>query len=904
MRACLIAAVCAALGCRLTGTEFPPETVLADFGNPSHGWRARNHAFNGRQTATGYAYDVNGDDPWLVGPQVTIPPPPQGAVLMRFTLETASCPSGSFEMFWAGPGERFDPVRVVQFVRIDDSRYVAEVHVGVIPPKRVHLRLDSPSARQCPSVEIRRLRLSYHTPLWRSAFSAPASFDLGLAPLELRGDGWRLLHSREKTGAFRLEAGGKTWAEGHPLESIVVMGKDGKPERLDAARGRFEIRKEGESLSASLDLADGACRAWRFERRFFSAGDSVRIRTSVLCDSPAQVLHLPWLTLCVDRASGGRKAQALFHGVEYLADEPSSNEKEIRGPAANRIMPAATKLCSPLMLLSDGRDWLAMRWRENFGIAAFSPVFDTPDRLFGTGGHLFALWSPTVGKCRRESEFDIYAPMDGFTHGECEATLTVGRGHSVAAALERLFPQERLPPVPDFDVQEAISLLACGWLDSGIRDGLKIRHAMGLPQFGAELVSDAPAFILYLAAMTSDSALSGRLTRIADAMIAAFPKDGALRQGCGRTVSHVNRPAAPLVYGDPFAYMRRRQKRIAAAAAALSYGKRIWQPQKDKIDYGETLDDNHCNGYSAMEAAAMMHAALWSGNKHAIADALFAARRLLNLYRDTVPCGAQPWEMPLHSPDIVAAGHLAGLAADAFMLSGDPWFLDAARPWAWSGLSMVYLRDPGLGFCGSYATTGVLGATRWKAPNWIGRPVQWCGLVYAAAIDDYAALLEGREANYWRQIVRGIAVSGLAQTYPRNGTPEQGLLPDSTVMATQERMYVPINPGTLEACLAPFLGKPYYRCMRACDGEGGVPIVHVAGDAKVCRPETGEMLRIVVDPWPKRPCRIFLTRLPCPKVVTVDGRSAPFEWDDGCLSVSVPGGAVSTVSVWGLDADL
>ena len=49
----------------------------------------------------------------------------------------------------------------------------------------------------------------------------------------------------------------------------------------------------------------------------------------------------------------------------------------------------------------------------------------------------------------------------------------------------------------------------------------------------------------------------------------------------------------------------------------------------------------------------MMKAALWTGDESAIAAALSAARRLLEVYRDTVPRGAQPWEMPLHCPDIV-----------------------------------------------------------------------------------------------------------------------------------------------------------------------------------------------------------------------------------------------------------
>ena len=890
MHAGLLAAAVASVGAYLAAGPSCRDYVLEDFSRTGHGWQARNHAVNGRQTKTGYAYDVKGHDPWFTGPAVDIPRPPQGATIARFTVETSPCPEGGFEMFWAGDGENFSPDRVKRLARAAAGRFVAELPVGAMRPGKVRIRIDSPAGRLCPYVEVRRLRLSYLTPRWRGRFAAPASFDLGAEPIEFCGDGWRLLHSRRRMGCFMVEAGGKVWAEGCPLDALVAEGVDGHPETPDMEKGTLDVRRDGDGVVATARFGDASGRAWSWTRRFDKVREGLRIRTRISCDRPADVLHLPWLTLFADRSSAGGKAQAMLHGVEYLADEPSSNEKEIRGPEANRIMPDSAKLCSPLMLLCDGNGWLAMRWREPAGReVAFSPVFDTPDRLFGTGGHLFALWSPAVGECRRESGFDIYAPVKGFTDGTCEATLTVGVGKTVASALERLFPFESLPPLPEIDVEKAVELLARGWLDSGIRDGVNVRHAVGFAKFTADLASDAPALMMYLASATKDKALAARLTSAADAMVAAFPANGALRCGYGRMVSHICRPVAPLVYGDPFAYSAGRRRHAKDVSAQLTDGIRKWHPPKDGHDYGETLGADHCNGYSAMSAASMMKAALWTGDESAIAAALSAARRLLEVYRDTVPRGAQPWEMPLHCPDIVASGRILAVAVDAYRLSGDERFLEAARYWAASGLSMVYLRDPGLGFCGSYATIGVLGATNWRSTNWIGRPVQWCGLVYAAAAADYAALLSGRGADYWRRIADGIAVSGLRQTYPVSCVFEQGLLPDSTVMATQERQYVPINPGTVEECLSGCIGKPYYSCVRAKKGAGVAPVLHVAGDVKVCTSGDGEMLHAEIDPWPQRSSKVFVARLSKPELVAINGADVPYEWRDGCLSVSVPG---------------
>jgi len=53
---------------------------LVDFSRAGHNWNAMNHMANPRQTATGYAFDVTGADPWCVAKGTyAIPPPPPGA---------------------------------------------------------------------------------------------------------------------------------------------------------------------------------------------------------------------------------------------------------------------------------------------------------------------------------------------------------------------------------------------------------------------------------------------------------------------------------------------------------------------------------------------------------------------------------------------------------------------------------------------------------------------------------------------------------------------------------------------------------------------------------------------------------------------------------------------------------
>jgi hypothetical protein len=86
----------------------------------------------------------------------------------------------------------------------------------------------------------------------------------------------------------------------------------------------------------------------------------------------------------------------------------------------------------------------------------------------------------------------------------------------------------------------------------------------------------------------------------------------------------------------------------------------------------------------------------------------------------------------------------------------------------------------------------VYGATHYKAPNWMGLPVQWCGTVYAYAL----WLLAPHDTTLdWRQVTAGILVAAEQMQYPDG--PSKGCLPDVFHLARQKRMPADINPGAL-----------------------------------------------------------------------------------------------------------
>ncbi len=157
--------------------------------------------------------------------------------------------------------------------------------------------------------------------------------------------------------------------------------------------------------------------------------------------------------------------------------------------------------------------------------------------------------------------------------------------------------------------------------------------------------------------------------------------------------------------------------------------------------------------------------------------------------------GAQCWEMPLHTPDPLTAAYAVMTYTLAYRITGDTQFLDDARRWALEGATYIYLWDGPQNPWQFGAYIGVLGATNWKAPNWIGRPVQWIGTVYAYALLDFADVLlsNSPETARWRALAEAITLSTERQIYPDGEF--VGLLPDSIDCVLGSRYAWNINPA-------------------------------------------------------------------------------------------------------------
>ena len=173
------------------------------------------------------------------------------------------------------------------------------------------------------------------------------------------------------------------------------------------------------------------------------------------------------------------------------------------------------------------------------------------------------------------------------------------------------------------------------------------------------------------------------------------------------------------------------------------------------------------------------------------------------------PAGAQTWELSVHTPDIMGASRCCMANVLCYEATGEKKYLDAAVRWALTGIPFVYLWEdpeltPGKQPMMRYATIAVFGATSWVAPNWMGRPVQWCGLDYARA-----CLMLAKHDNTldWRKIGVGIVASAECQLV-ENEPGMNGLLPDSFQIKTQKKYLCNINPTAVSMMRRVIDGNP------------------------------------------------------------------------------------------------
>jgi len=430
----------------------------------------------------------------------------------------------------------------------------------------------------------------------------------------------------------------------------------------------------------------------------------------------------------------GTLEQGLFAGLEYLGKgERSSSTLDIETPEHLRYAPDPLKVTMPLMAVVTDRATAAMTWEDT----SLRPVFAAPNFFDGTGDHLMALRGRQI-----------------------LARIRLAKPEPIEEAILWAVKKHGLPPLPKAprsrDKQWALCLKS---LRGPIRGEGGWGHCAEA-KWGRAPYADMASTIW-------------RLTGTA-------PELPRLQPGG----AHVRNDAAYFVTGrgEQWLQMRRNQARGIARRQKADGSFRY----AGKYRRGHFEDTS--SGACARPAWELLEFAYLTGDPEALAAGL---KTLEYMKRFRTPRGAQTWELSLHTPDILASAYLVGAYVRGYELTKRKEYVAEARRWALSGVPFVYLWGtyPTM----RYATVPVYGATNWRAPNWIGLPVQWCGGVYAYFLTKLAP--HDRTLD-WNALARGILIAGEQMQYP-DGHKLVGCLPDVFRLRGQQRAGPSINPCAL-----------------------------------------------------------------------------------------------------------
>lgn len=583
-------------------------------------------------------------------------------------------------------------------------------------------------------------------------------------------------------------------------------------------------------------------------------------------------------------AFDGAIAEGMAPGIEWLSSgEASSNPRGFGPGLADRRRPPMEHLCAPVLAVASGPD--ARRRPLN------PPRFFCPDSLRGGVRRPDPAKMVTVGlfwDASPAARPRFEAPCD--TALADASALEVG---GVRAATVVVAPGPTLTAL-------RLWLQARGGLPAPVAPPLSLERARDLCRTGFETLWDpqrrqwkavlegVPEPIPGIVALHLWDALHGgpaRSRERAEAALTALPP----AHRADRAAMHLLRWELPLLAGSP----DDAREAFAALDAEIA-GLRASQQPDGGWRFGAKAGPQASLGDAGDAVCGIASHAAWMLLRHARvtgdARSREAGRRAVAfLRRFHLPRGASVWECPIYEPDVLAAGWNVAAGVEGYLATADPAFVHEARYWAESALPFVYLWDrpdrPAMRGA-SIATYG----TTFYLHSWIGRPVQWEGLLLAWHLRQLADVLESPERfspgtlrfgpDDWRRVADLMLASGLHQQ-ERAGA-RIGTYPDS-VVDFREPQPVFLNPENLMALLMAKAG--HAPQIRTADF-GGIVLSSMATveGIRISGPEAHYRLRLV----PGATINVLARLASAPAEVRVDGARVETAWDPQTRRLFVP----------------
>lgn len=605
----------------------------------------------------------------------------------------------------------------------------------------------------------------------------------------------------------------KVWARLPHLGKVTYRRSDGQ---LSVVPCGGDVQYTLEHLTARVQDPDSG--TWTFEvlAKETETPYATRLTFSVSCDQDRDLVCYEGPMIYVGEGMRNFvRADAVFPGLEWLEkDEFSSSDLDIRSTHPDRIryVPHPNKVTIPLM--SVRADWgtcLALLWdvhQKWDGVRDRpQPVFASPDQFSGRASHLMGLMAPNVPAGLKEND-----PLGGqalrlsaSSPVKLEAVLVaLPEAPDALASMDlwfQFFEPDPILPTPEGNYERQIAFSMKAYTDT-----LWVSPEQGwLPFLGGPSIWRHPGphmdycfDLLAASRMVSDPGLCSAWRSLANSQ-ELQSKSQASADDLGFSAGHLEATLERLGF-----------QAYAFKDAMEEDGS--WRFDADLKDQGVFrgmdyhllgTDDAVELGTCARKAYEILRFARLSGDPVALQAGETSLRLMASF---SVPRAAQVWEVPVHSPDILAAADAMDACLEAYQITRSEEWLEQARIWARAGLPFIYLwSEEGKPWM-RYGSIPVFGAS-WMDCSWFGNIVQWNGLRYAYALLKLNKIDQDTRFGRltWEDLARGITHSAMYQQSKEDKT--LALWPDSLHTITSVRANWEFPPRLILKNITTLLGR-------------------------------------------------------------------------------------------------
>jgi len=553
------------------------------------------------------------------------------------------------------------------------------------------------------------------------------------------------------------------------------------PLRVEAQKYELEKGEFGQRLTFPVTLTNLSemAGASAFKRWFKSpfTGSAMEGTVTATLDPEASVLRVvyefkplailavsylrgPWLRVGAD-SFGAAKDDGIFPGVEWLVgNEWSSGTDWFQHPWALRIAPHPFKVAAGLMALSYDGTGIGLAWDP---LAQFAPsrpypqpVYASPNFIDRRNDHIMGLMIPSVAWGAEENVLEADPPLELRTNSmvRFEAEVFLVEGDSLDVIVDWVkrhgLPE---PPEPRYPLLEALDRIASAYNSNFWHEG----KGWGINREGYG--EAGPAEPLFMERYIGEGS------------------DRETARGLAEKLEWVRKQPKYETYEI---WGGARRFKIWGSEKRLEYGRKLQSYQREDGSFPFEPDGRH----SFPDHSALSEGTLRPLGKKGDTALDLCVTPVIDLlvladmtgeeaFREAAkksldycllmkrPEGGDWWETPLHSPNLLAAGHAAIAYYLGYKAFRDPRYLNKAIHWIRSLLPFTHLWEP-YQVPQMYNTKPCLCATDWWLSDWVTRQVQWEVLqtfALSAELDiDWGEV--DRDID-WHRYQKGITIAAL-----------------------------------------------------------------------------------------------------------------------------------------------